>query len=81
MVSTFGEPVGLDLVKQVHQLEDDIYESDACFTVPDTRGMGDRAAADCRKPHPELGADAVQALTWCYTSTTSEESSMTVGEP
>jgi hypothetical protein len=67
LVSIFGESVGLDLVQRVHQLEDDFYESDARFTVPDTKGMGDKAVADFRERHPELGVDAAEALGWCYT--------------
>ena len=67
LVSTFGEALGLDLVQRVHQLEDEFYESDARFTVPDTKGMGDKAVADFRARHPELGEEAAEALGWCYT--------------
>jgi hypothetical protein len=67
IIARFGDELGLDLIPMVHRLEDDFYRSDARFTVSDLAAMGDKAAADFRARHPEIGEAAVQALAWCYT--------------
>ena len=67
LVEEFGEGLGSDLVQAVHRLEDEFYRSDARFTEPELAGMGDKAVADFRRLHPELGADAAEAFAWCYT--------------
>ena len=67
LVAEFGDELGADLVQTVHRLEDEFYRSDARFTEPELSAMGDKAVADFRTLHPELGPDAAEALAWCYT--------------
>jgi hypothetical protein len=67
LVERFGEGLAVELLPQLRQLEDDFYLSTARDAAPDLKTMGDAAAADFRRMHPEIGDEAVEALTWCYT--------------
>lgn len=66
LVERFGEAVALDLLPQLRRLEEDFYLSTAYNTAPDLMTMGDQAADDFRRMHPEIGDEAVEALVWCY---------------
>lgn len=63
----YGAEGAAELLPRIRELKDDFYVSDARFTVADLRQMGDVAAEQFRKAHPEVGEDAVKALAWCYT--------------
>jgi len=67
VIAEFGPDAGIDLLHAVHLLEDDFYRSEARFDDSDLAQIGDRAAADFRILHPEIGYEGVEALTWCYT--------------
>jgi len=62
----FGELV-LDLMPLVRALDDDCYESDARHLAVDEADMARRVKADFECLHPEVSAEAVEALAWCYT--------------
>ena len=63
----YGEDTALDLIPAIKLLEADFYASEARHRAPTLAEMGDRAAEDFRKLHPEVSKDAVKALAWCYT--------------
>jgi hypothetical protein len=67
LVDQFGSDTAADLMPGLRQLEDEFYASDAQFTVADLKEMGDVAADQFRRAHPEISDDAVRALAWCYT--------------
>lgn len=67
VIAYFGEDIALDLLPLIRHLENEFYESDAKDTVDDLAEMGEAAAARFRGLHPEISADAVRALAWCYT--------------
>jgi len=67
VVEEFGEEEALDLLPRVHALENDFYRSEARRLARDIQRMGDQAADEFRKRHPEVSEDAIQALAWCYT--------------
>lgn len=67
LVEKYGSDVAADLLPRIRHLEDAFYTSDASFTVADIKEMGDVAADQFRKSHPEISDDAVRALAWCYT--------------
>jgi hypothetical protein len=66
LVERFGAEMAVEIAPRIRQLEDDFYASNARFTISDLRHMGDVAADEFRKIHPEISDDAVKALTWCY---------------
>ena len=66
VIERFGEAVALDLLPRLRQLQDDFYLSTAYNTASDLKAMGDAAAEEFRRMHPEIG-DEVDALAWCYT--------------
>jgi hypothetical protein len=51
----------------VRELEDDFYESDARYVAADLPEMGQLASAEFARKHPEVSAEAIRALAWCYT--------------
>lgn len=55
------------MLGEIRRLEDAFYSSDAHVTESDLESMGRRAADEFAAAHPEIGADAVHALAWCYT--------------
>lgn len=67
LAERYGEDIALDLIPAIKLLEADFYSSDARHRVPALAEMGNRAAEDFRKLHPEVSEDAVKALAWCYT--------------
>ena len=67
LVRTFGSSMADKLLPLLLQFWDDFYASDARIIAPDLQSMGDHAANDFRKVHPELDDAAVEALAWCYT--------------
>jgi hypothetical protein len=67
LVDQFGSDIAADLLPRIRELEDDFYASDARFTVSDLKVMGEVAADQFRKAHPEISDDAVRAFAWCYT--------------
>jgi hypothetical protein len=67
VVDRFGTDVAATLLPQIRELKDEFYASEASLVVADLKEMGDVAAAQFRKKHPELSEDAIQALAWCYT--------------
>jgi len=62
----FGGASAAELMPEVRKLVDNFYASDARFVVADLKAMGDAAAADFRRLHPDITYDAVAALAWCY---------------
>jgi hypothetical protein len=66
LVDRYGEGLALTVIPAVHTLEREFFASTAKDTEPGLQAMGDAAADDFRKLHPEVSEDAVQALTWCY---------------
>jgi hypothetical protein len=67
LVSRFGNDAAAELIPEIRRLEGDFYASDARFVTADLKTMGDAAAADFRRIHPEISEDAVTALAWFYT--------------
>lgn len=67
LVAEFGTDVAVDVLPEVRRLERDFYASDARRVAADLSTMGDQAAAEFRARHPEIGAEAVEALAWSYT--------------
>ena len=67
LVDRFGSEEAADLFPTIRELEDEFYGSEARFTEPSLKAMGDAAALEFRAAHPELSEDAIQALAWCYT--------------
>jgi hypothetical protein len=66
LVERFGDAVAHDLLPQLRRLQEAFYLSTAYNTAPDLKTMGDRAAEDFRRMHPEIGDESVEALVWCY---------------
>ena len=67
VVQRFGTEVAAELMPWVHQLANDFFASDVDPAAQDLAAMGESAAAQFRRKHPELRSDAVEALAWCYT--------------
>lgn len=67
LVRTFGSEMTDKLLPLLRQLADDFNASDAMFVATDLQRMGELAAQQFRKAHPELDDNAVNALAWCYT--------------
>jgi hypothetical protein len=67
LVEEYGSDLVIALLPSIRQLEDTFYASDARFRVADLKEMGDVAADQFCKLHPEISNDAVRALAWCYT--------------
>lgn len=67
VVATFGVEAAVDLMPDIHRMEDEFYASDARLKIDDLTEMGVVAAARFRDLHPEISDSAVAALTWCYT--------------
>ena len=64
LVERFDEAVALDLLPQLRRLQEDL--STAYNTAPDLKTLGDQAAEDFCRTHPEIGDEAVEALVLCY---------------
>jgi hypothetical protein len=62
-----GTHATIKLMPQLRKLEDDFYATSARQTAPDLPAMGRQASEDFRRHHPEISAEAVNALAWCYT--------------
>ncbi|MET2011122.1 hypothetical protein ABXJ56_06190 [Microbacterium chocolatum] len=62
----YGADVGERLLLEIHQLEEDFYQSDAHVVAPDLQSMMDSAKADFRILHPHIPRAAVDALGWAY---------------
>src|SRR4051794_40395611 len=58
---------GPKVVTEVRSLYQNFYLSDARYESANLIEMGERAAAEFRARHPEIGDEAVEALAWCYT--------------
>jgi hypothetical protein len=67
LADRFGRDRAAELVKRIHELTSEFYASDARHTVAELSEMGDLAAREFRRRHPELSDEAVDALAWCYT--------------
>lgn len=65
VVSRYGEAVSLEILPMIRQLHNDFYATDAIDRVADHGEMLDVAAVEFRARHPEISADAVDALKWC----------------
>jgi hypothetical protein len=68
-VREFGTAGAAELLPWLRDLEDDFFASDARPVAPDLVTMGEPAAEDFRRKHPEISDEAVEALAWCYTFT------------
>jgi len=64
VISRFGEEASLDILPLVRRMFDDFYATDAIHRVADNDEMLEVAAADFRALHPDISADAVDALKW-----------------
>lgn len=62
-----GSREAAKLLPRVRQLVEEFYESDACHFAPDLETMAGMASAPFEERHPELSAEAVEALAWSYT--------------
>ncbi len=67
VVEQFGPDLAIELLPRIRKLEEEFYESDARFAAADLEEMGNIAAEQFRRAHPELSDEAIQALAWCYT--------------
>ncbi|NNN21673.1 MAG: hypothetical protein HKL80_06695 [Acidimicrobiales bacterium] len=67
LIEEFGSEIAAIILPQIRQLADSFYASGARFTIAGLKEMGDVAAGEFRKAHPEISEDAVRALAWCYT--------------
>jgi hypothetical protein len=62
----FGDVLGALLVPRIVELGKEFYSTRAHLEVADHLQMADRAAAEFREAHPEIGERGVAALRWCY---------------
>ena len=67
LVDCFGAQRAATLLPRIRELEDEFYASDARAVARDIGELGDLAAVEFRRRHPELSEQAIQALAWCYT--------------
>lgn len=67
LIDTFGLAEASRLLPRIRELEEEFYAADAQFVVSDLQTMGAVAAEQFSNAHPELAAEAVRALAWCYT--------------
>jgi hypothetical protein len=67
VIAALGEERALTVLRVVLELKREFYESDARHTVADLAEMGDVAAEQFRRVHPEISDEALSALAWCYT--------------
>lgn len=67
LTAEFDQTTAALVLSRVRELEAEFYRSDARLTMPSLKEMGDEAARDFRRNHPELLEDAIQALAWSYT--------------
>jgi len=63
----FGLEQGALLLRQLKQLEADCYLSDAHVLATDMSDMANRCARDFRARRPDVPAEVVDVLVWCYT--------------
>ena len=61
-----GPTVGAAVLPQVHALEADFFTSNARHTAKDLPQMARQASAEFAARHPDVSADAIAALAWCY---------------
>lgn len=66
LVDRLGPEMAAELLPRLQMLEKEFYESDAVHRAWEIPDVGELAAKDFRKRHPEITEEAVQALTWCY---------------
>jgi hypothetical protein len=67
VIALFGEADALRLLPIVRSLAADFERTDAPRVEPDLIAIGERASREFRDRHPDVSADAVQALEWAYT--------------
>jgi len=67
LVKRLGPDAAAELLPRIWQLEDDFYGTGAVFKAPDQVTMGNMAADDFRRKHPEISEKPVEALSWCDT--------------
>lgn len=66
LVDEYGSATAKILMPIVRRLHDEFYSTEARFQSMDILEIGEIAAADFRKRHPEISESAVEALAWCY---------------
>lgn len=66
VLTRYGAEVGERLLREIHRLEDDFYQSDAHVVAPDLPSMVKLAKADFKMLHPNMPEVAVDALGWAY---------------
>ena len=66
IVDKFGAELAVDLVPIVKNLRDEFFASDAWITVRGLSEMVDVAKREFQVSHPEISADAVNALGRAY---------------
>jgi hypothetical protein len=64
VISRFGEEAVLDILPLARRMFDDFYATDAIHRVTDNDEMLEVVAADFGGLHPDISADAVDALKW-----------------
>ena len=69
LVERVGSLRAAELMPTLRALWEEFFDSDARHTVADFAEMGDAAAARFHGLHPELSAEAVDALAWDYSFT------------
>lgn len=65
----YGAEQAKTLFREIEQLEDVFFESDAKDRAGDLCAMGDQAIADFQKRYPELPGAIADCFAWCYTFT------------
>jgi hypothetical protein len=66
LVERYGPENARELAPVLSDLYRQFYESDAAIKVPDLSAATKVAADRFARLHPELTAEAVKALAWCY---------------
>jgi hypothetical protein len=69
IVDSVGSDKAAELLPRLRELKKEFFESNARHTVANLQDMGEAAAGEFRRQHPEISDEAVQALTWLYTYT------------
>jgi aminoglycoside N3'-acetyltransferase len=64
VIDTFGQDAAQDLLPLIYQRNDDFHSSDAQWTVGDLNEMVKAAEAHFRSRHPDISAEAIEALAW-----------------
>ena len=67
LIQRLGEKDANVLLPIIKRLEEDFYDSDACYVASDLEEMGQLAKRHFATMHPDLMSDVGDVFAWCYT--------------